>query len=677
MLQPMRLDIFLANLLFGLTLVTAFMALAHICGDYLCKKFDQDAVITIRMRALTMFACLLTSLFVFIEKLNKENGLRISETNEPKLGTFLVKSGDSESRPASEKYKQQIDNKNSVTLRNQPSAEALSEEKGLLSLFKRVTVQSFIVGSSSGLCRGWRKQAENLNFKIKSVSKVSMTMSETNIAMLCASDPGFLEQMRSISGYLKAGGGVLIVGSVAVAKDQEFLKELLQIDSWSRPKSEPPVNITFGGDFFSWGGMPSGLRFGLGSDWFEQKGALLAKTKPEYKLQIKTKFDGQTPLIFSNYGKGRLLWTSVPGHLSERLNLLYSPYWNLMSARLMANLAGLPLLGIESLPTSTNQLVLPIVHANFESQGAVTLGQIFHDLKIKASFNLSISDVDGLNKIGPQLVAFQQEINALDFYLKEDKKNDFFSQLAYFYNWREAKKRLSSENTATGADHCCNLGASIGPGTAPNTIAAAKTVGFDYAIGFPYRDWITPYRLATPSTKSVQDHLYFKTKLTQSTDVITVLPTFTDGDFSLESKTKQAIAAADIEKWLREQIEESSWMGGPSVVPMHTHILGIKESALNLEVVLKKLKKENVSFQAAGDYLTWWDAKSSLLWRIAAPSSKELVFELKNPNSRSVKNIRLKTRFNQWQPTNNAFTDNIVIAELKPQEVLRWKLTKR
>ncbi len=672
-IKPMQFDSFLTNLLFGLTLFTAFMSLAHSLGDVFCSRFfnrlEGDQRTRARIRVMTIVLCGLTALLVFLYKLGDENRERVDEISSAKIQMHQSNQGRGVAYLETKNFPR-IDQSNSLTVRDLPSPEAVSELNVLQSLLHRIpTVHSLMSVGSAEICQSWLRSASESGVKIFH-GKSFPQPGTPNVVLLCASDLSFQEQLPFLRPYVEGGGGVLVVGPIKAEATQSALAEVLGVKTWARPLRAPPTIVTLGGEFFSSGGMPSGLRVGLGPDWQGQDGAILAQLANEengkdgQKPEAETRTDDQagTAFVARAFGAGQVVWTSLPGQFSSRLNVLYGSYWKILTARVFTYLAGLPIVNVKSLPPSGEKLAIPMVIANYDVKSAAVVSEIFKKLGIQGSFYLSLSDSPTGAGVGPSSVANSLladgfEIGAIDFSFDEVVKADFFSELAQYFNWREAYERLSLakttvEKTLLESD-CCRMGAVVNPGAQAHAFAAASMVGFDFVAGFPYQDWISPVRMVVESTRQIQEKLIFAAKNSppqKESSILTVLPVFTGADFQLQG-TQHGVELSALATWLQKILADARWKGGAGVIPMHSHVLGTASVSDKLETALTQLKGDGVRFLSVGEYLRWWSSKSNLEWKLLSSTSQKIVYEIKNSGKTSAEDLKVQALGRAWRIT--------------------------
>jgi hypothetical protein len=131
-------------------------------------------------------------------------------------------------------------------------------------------------------------------------------------------------------------------------------------------------------------------------------------------------------------------------------------------------------------------------------------------------------------------------------------------------------------------------------------------------------------------------------------------------------------------------MEKAQWMGGPMVLPIHTHVFAKEEGLRSLDSLLNALKTKDVAFSSAARFLEWFKMKSSITLDVEMKSARKMIVKLKNPINISVHDLPLFFFLENWKVESGPFnlvppladgtteTAKLKIDELKAGQELTW-----
>ena len=690
-MMSMRYDNFLANLLFGLTLLTAFMSLAHTLGDWIAPKLKRMPRMAGRTRTTILTVCAFSALLLFLFRLSGPDPGQAFGIRESIVELKLVRSGASSVQAAAEATAP--DSRHSWTLYNRFSSETLAEDRNFRALLSLAPPVTSLIGTSSTLpCKAWNNRAIALGLKVRQANALPPAK-DRGLVLVCASEPLSSERLESLRAYVTEGGSVFFVGAIADGIETNSLSQLLQVRSWRRAPRQTNLSVTLGGALFSWGEMPSGFRLGLGPDWSEQPGRILAETTADARIDDGFRANEQvslTPLITRTFIKGRVAWTSLPANLSRRLEALYGPYWDLMSARIFAHLSRLPMMGLEAVPTTASPLVIPVVHAQYQFKNASAISDLLSSLQAPSSFYLVMSEA--LQNVGTveRVHRAKHEIGASEFNHEGSFDKTFYEQVARYVNWRKSSESLLA-NDATARADAISSGTLLNAGSRAATYAAVLANRFSFVVGDPFADWITPYRLALDKTGELRERI--ESRRTTNRDEFThgdvsILPIFIEPDFQYFREGKMEGQGTVTSKLLAE-LARARWMGGPLTVPIHTQVLGSADGRDRLKTALEAMKAEGAHFMRAVDYIEWWNKRTSLQLNFRATPPNRVFVQLANIGTTAATDVALNLSMDStWafsglpsELTETAGAQEglkrLQMKELKPGQVLEWEVVRQ
>jgi hypothetical protein len=711
----MRFDYFLANLLFGMTLLTAFMSAAHLIGDVAVASTRLSRKASVMLRILILIACSLASLILFMAKLT---GMNINQTLfsdaglvEPRLvqrgGFVSPNSQGAQDETATATTVNEGDH--SWTLYNVFSEETTSELRAQSEMLKTApTLVSLVTPQSQADCIGWRDQAVALGLKVTNAASLPSTKTRPFV-LACASDIISTDKLAAIRDLVTDGGSVLLVGKIR-GQTSTTVSQLLLAKSWRQPEISDSARISLGGSFLATGGLPAGFRIDFGPSWINQAGLGFAEVEGEGRdfslAQLASRTDSPTAfsaLIVRNFGRGRIAWTSLPARLGSQLDSLYGPYWNLLTVRLFARMAGVPLIGIDNIPAEAPALVVPAVHAQYDFKNGRAMVQILGEMTASPAFYIVMSEALADQRTFENILASRSEIGVSGMDHGGSRQPTFFEVARRYSEWRRNFRVLETESSAANnRDEAFGMSSDLPPGAiVPGGMySGAAAYGallanrYAYVLGDPFNDWMTPYQISMDRTSLMRDraltHKPVRTLITS--DEISILPMAFGDDFQYIMEGR-LISRSQMLARMMNQFETARRLGGPYVLPVHTQVLGSSEGRDALKTAMASMKKANASFMAPRDYVRWYRSKSALSYRAEIVSPSEIVIHLTNVGVDKAQNLSLSIVADEdWQFPNAGGTADggadrtqaalrgtmhSNVKELRPGQTIEWTLRKR
>jgi len=692
------------------------MALAHVLSNWLGQKLTAYPSIGINLRSglrlAVIFIFCFIALLLFLFKLSQSEWNVALGGSANSVDLRLVKTGIGRTSKIEDLA---TDDLTSWSLYNRYPLEATNETENLKSVLKIApNIFSWIQKESLFQCRQWQERIENLlELKIASGPQQNLPDPSKQFLMLvCLADPQTSGNLEKLRAYIAEGGSVLFLGPLAEGLDTVALSQLLQVRTWRSAAQDSSVDaensnlgsgtvsVTFGGSLFSWGGMPAGFRLGLGKDWANLPGRALAEAASDVRIFNNSNINDQpflTPLIARSYVNGKVAWTSLPANLSNRLEGLYGPYWDMMVSRILTHLARLPMVGVESLPANQNPLIIPVIQADYDYRNTTALNDLFKKLEAPASFFLVMTEALANPQVFGSLQRSKQEIGANEFDHEESHGLSFFEQVDRYIRWKKGFDSLWSEQVSDLTSfqfmeqNCCQNGVALNKVAKATTYAAIMANRFDYVIGDPFTDWITPYKLALDKTKRLRDRLDTRRNMARedfSHDEIVVVPVLASSDYQFFNEGSWA-TQGDINRKFAFELSRTQWMGGPYILPIHSQVLGSAEGLKLLKSGLESVIKEGAHFMRASDYASWWERKSSAIQIDLRPmSDKKINVRIAHIGTQAAVDLVVRLHLDvRWRnhelpsnlevlPSSDESIQRLKIKEMKVGQVLDWSLVR-
>jgi hypothetical protein len=644
----MRVDYLLSHLLFGMTLLTCLVAVAHLLGDKVARSLAPSRP---RARAWTrmvvLSAGIAAGLALMAARFGEGDSLRRPESWErERVAPRPVLSGlglESAGAPRAAAPEPPDD---SFTLVPEPTEEVSSRlgvARAALAAFARV--KTTMGPASPPECLSWRYALDELHVP-------TTPAGAAGIADACGSEPGcFLlvclaeplrkEDEERLARVVERGGAAMFVGRPREAGAFPAVRRLVAVRAWKTAEAASrPAALVLTGSALAYGGVPPGLRIVLGRDWQEAPGAPIAEGAGEVSLlegrsllEIEPR---ASALVLRSVGAGRAAWTSLPPRLYERLEALYGAGYSLAIAHLFAALAEVPLPGFETLPEgSTGGLVVPALHVEHRGGEAKEIARVFEAAAAPAGYFWVMSEALDHQELFAGLRAAGAEIGASDLDHQGRPDATFHELVARMRDWRRTYEGLpggTSGRARSGQAGCCELGAWLSSARAPHpaSYAALIAAGFDFAVGDPFNDSIAPYRLTVARTASLRESARPAEGPTSGAGALVVLPAFAPDDYGLLGGAALSGNPEEIENVVLRAHEAARTLGGPLVLRVHSQLLGSAKGRPALERALRALRRQGAGFLSPRAFVSFWDRKSRISQRFERESGDVLRLELLN-----------------------------------------------
>lgn len=338
----MQYEMFLAHMLFGMTLMTFALAFAHTLADGIAAKMGGGKSAA-RIRALLTIGTTSTILLTFVafsvdRRLDLEKILpsRWRPHGEAFAGAPLRVV----SAPATTDQAGRFEE--SVSLFEPGVGAAVS---GLGDVNGLDVLALPAAGLDDPFCAAW--------FEALQARTIAQGLpGRPSLLLVCTRVKGTAEETKLALGYAEAGAPSLFIGPTPSA-DDELLAKAFPGMQWIRYNafaSNGP--LVLGGAALAYGEMPSGLSVHLGDDWHKQDGNLITgqgyATPLTATFQPHSEMPPATALLWLREGPamGRRVWTSLPPRLYGGLALAYGAYWRHLGERTLAFLTASPFAGL-------------------------------------------------------------------------------------------------------------------------------------------------------------------------------------------------------------------------------------------------------------------------------------------------------------------------------------------
>lgn len=671
----MNFSYFLANFLFGMTLLTAAMAVAHLVGDFLANQVRNSSATRTALRVMSLLCCALFSLWLFLVKLSgTEFDQALSGmTVGPRLFKQVSPKFDDSQDSVLPTFKD-INSENSWTFIDLPSEEFRSEMSLQLEILKKQrTWVSLVNKQNSADCRNWKEKLQDLGVKFTEASVIPSSVENTLLA--CASEKQSEQYWGNLRDWVSKGGKVFLVGHL-VDVDASVISQLLQVKTWRVPDQSTNSTFVFGGDLFAFGSLPSGLKISVDEKWRDSaKGQGLVNAEGQNRLQGDSLFkvDAPSSFVSKSFLKGRIVWTSLPAYWSEKNKALFGDAWDLGLLRTVAFLNRSPLLGIAPYPSKSSLVVVNAINAEYEFKNARSLEKVFKKLQMPSSYYLVMSEA--LNDSKTIRAIEKQELGASSFNHSSMGSLDFYEQVDEWNKWKKGFLNLEI-NKASQDKGALLLNADSASG---DLYAAVMANRFSYVLGTPDNDSSSPRLFSLKLTSEAKEDFKNKVlkRLNGSKGEILALPITQGNDFDFYQDSVLS-PAGKIEDELGQRRDLALWQGSPFVFVAHTQVLGTDQGLESYENFLTESKEKNILFMTARSYLEWWSAKSSLAIKLESYSDNEINVSVSNVGAKTVRFVDFKMVLSDgWIFDNSSDGQVVELSELSPGKSITLKLTKR
>lgn len=358
----MQIEILLANLLFGLTILTGAIALAHLVGDLLLGQRNYNPKLRKAIRSLVVgFAiavCLASYLYLLAQPGRTDFSLFATRIKPFLPAGYLIANGQSADALRG-------DRKLSVQEYAVVGAERVPRSmeprlrshlmQGSEPILYRFVPQFDVAENLPHECTDWLVQLEVLTAS-NSHQGVFSRDPKDKIDVFCASAPDDHTQWRLFSQARAA----LVIGAVGEKRHKDLS---VFASSWGQIQSGDVAVAFTGWDIFSTP-IPFGLRLFFGREWISKSGVLAQTSEQEFALAIddrwRPKGGANAALIKRRVNDRRLLWTSLPATLHGKLHFSYDAYWQLLKQHIHGWLSGIPEISPAIVPTGRPGAVITL-----------------------------------------------------------------------------------------------------------------------------------------------------------------------------------------------------------------------------------------------------------------------------------------------------------------------------
>jgi len=589
----MKFYLFLSNLLFGITLLTFAVAVSHFIGIILLQRLPHmPTAVKKQFRFLLLFAFISISMFLFFGKLIGVGAHSLRFSDEARIAEGLVpRLIQSQVEDESNPNQQPISLEQSITL-FKPITTNDSEKNQALGLSMRL-ISSEKPGFESDECSRWYHFMQDHGIRmVRSIGMKSLLTSKTP-AMICLSDDLGEDQLNLAEQWVFNGGQVFFAGRSSTARS-ESLNKALGIDSFQSPDRDINPTLIFGGPYLNYG-MIGGSKITLGTDWSNIRGFPMARLGSRVNSGTSGAYlfnDGiieLSPLVFSSYGKGRAVWTSLPPVIYGKLSILNERLWKQWPKTAINFIFDLPSTGINSRLFEKGPIKALAIHAEYKVKQILKLLATLKETQQKASAYFVYSEavespevVEEWSQAGNEVgYSFFDHLprHPVSFYDTKDQ----ISELSSFIKKAELNKKTSN----------LNYGLMIFPGVnaSTNYLGSALELNLKYVLGDPYSEQLLPYSLISAPTKDLVALYPNATRINSfpaSGNHLNVLATPLGDDFSWPIQGSEA----DIHSKMNTIDQLYAWSGAGTIYKIHSQNLRIDSM---LGSVLFALKEKNSS----------------------------------------------------------------------------------
>lgn len=374
--RAMRIEILISNLLFGMTILTGALALAHLVGDFLIRGRNINPRLRKSLRVLIASFSVAVCLSIFLRFSNtgsQRNFFSLLSTDSPTFlpSPRLVVSDpfvSSTSSPANEAF---IDEERLkvLTERIPDNILALTNHETVAKIYAEFPKMTALFKPDDKLaedCGRWHSLLSNYGL----LQSEKVTSSESSVLLACSSAPSDHPQWQQIEKAQK--NSLLLVGSAGDAPNKLFTVMFPDV-TFATSSFQQDAAVAFtGADLLSMP-FPPGLRLFLGKDWLEQPGTVMSGMGSITIVNSHWQKFSESSSVLSKSAKGerRVLWTSLPAQLYGKLQFAYEPYWTMLHLHMTCWLNRVPLSSMSPLPIPIGQTIIQARMVNGRSVPAL------------------------------------------------------------------------------------------------------------------------------------------------------------------------------------------------------------------------------------------------------------------------------------------------------------------
>jgi hypothetical protein len=584
----MKFYLFLANLLFGITLLTFAVGASHFIGIILIRRLPHmPNAVKKQFRFLLLFAFISVSMFLFFGKVIGVGAHSLRFTDEAMISDQLIPRL-VEEHDVADKTGQNalvsIDQSTTLFRARTPATETVATKHTGLSARYLTLVKT---GYSSEECSRWAGFLSERGVKLERVSLVQSLFSGKVPAIVCLSDGFSEDQYKQLEQWAFDGGQIFFVGRPSSSHSQALAK-ILGIDSFHADENTEGVTFLFGGPYLNLG-TQGGAKVTFGTDWTKAPGLGLAEINEGIAgsyVMNGTELSNLSPLVFSEYGKGRALWTSLPPEVYGKLSLIYGDLWKSLEKSLFAFLYDLPNAGVSARLSNGEPMKALAIHAEYKVDQILKLLPLLKDQNAKASAYFVYSEAQETPEVVEEWSRNGNEVGFSFYDHQTSQPNSFYETRDHLEALTLSAAKLVQKKQSPPGPY----GLMLFPGVNAtlNALGAALDLNFRYVIGDPFSEQMQPYQLGMGATKVLLPLYPDAAKITSygaRGNHLTILPTPLGDDFSWP------MSRTDSE--LRSKLESIdaiySWSGASTVYKIHSQHL---KSGNLFEVLSSELKNK-------------------------------------------------------------------------------------
>ena len=359
----MRIEILISNLLFGMTILTGALALAHLIGDFLMSGRNINPRIRKALRVLIASFSVAVCLAIFLNFSNagmQRNFFSILRSDRPMFlpSPRLVVSdpaGASKGSPVNANF---IDEERLQVLSERIPDEVLTLTEGetLQKFFASLPKVTALFSPDDKIaedCASWHSLLTSYGL----LQSENPTGQESKVLLGCSSAPTEHKQWQQIERDPKKH--ILLVGS-AGDMPHKLISIIFPESTFATSAFQDDYAVALtGADLLSLP-FPPGLRLFLGKEWMGRPGTVMSGVGSVSVVDSRWQLiSGPSSVLRkSNLNGRRALWTSLPAKLYGKLQFSYDPYWKMIHRHMMSWLYAVPQSATSPLPMPVGQTVI-------------------------------------------------------------------------------------------------------------------------------------------------------------------------------------------------------------------------------------------------------------------------------------------------------------------------------
>ncbi len=632
----MKFYLFLAYLLYGVTLLTFAVAASHYVGIALLRtQIRMPGGVRKQFRYLMLFGFISISLFLFFDKVvgvwSSSIHFAAQASKNDELIPRLVFQEDAIKQ--NQVSLPPLTPENSTTLYTgySPTDASLQEQmaqlKGLGLTARFYTHLS--QGYASEECTRWMKFLTDNGVKVdRSEQPLSRIFADKKTTLICLNE-GFSDaELKALEQWVFDGGNVFLLGR-PVQANQHSLTSLLGVGGFEASERAGQMTFVFGGTLLS-SGTFGGNRITFGKEWDSAPGLGLAKlqdgTAGAFVVR-DAEFTSLSPLVFSEYGKGRALWSSLPPRLYGKLEMIYGDLWTHLQSRMISFLFDLPVASLNFWRSKGVQSAALALHAEYRVDQVLKLISPLRELGAKASAYFVGSEAAEESKVVREWMNSGNEFGfSFPSHVSLTQSSPLEVEDAYHEMISRAPKG--------------SYGLMVFPGVnaSPNLLGLALKLGLRYVVGDPFSEQMVPYEFQTAPTQSLIPFYPDRNKTVSEpgTGSLWVLPNPLGDDFVWSKGTE-----GDIKNRLESIDSISRWVGAPSLYKIHSQNLRNDSYIDGLQRFMKEHAK-TMQWQTVSALVT----RANLLKKVSVVTlwkrDHSAVVKITNLSAESIPDLSLK-----------------------------------